>query len=1241
MKRSSGFLVLLLALSAAAQAPRKQIQAVRADAMRLDGRLDEAVWQSAPVMTGFVQRRPDEGAAATDRTEVRFAYDDGALWIGARMHAAEAGKIAAPVTRRDNVSQSEHLLVSLDTFLDRRTAYTFGVTAAGTRVDRYHPSDFESVVETFDPVWEAAVDRDASGWTAEMRIPFSQLRFTATGAQTWGVNVVRIIPTKNESDYWIVVPRQEVGWASRFGDLTGLEVRPSRRVEVLPYASAGTATDYNAGADIKAGIGPNLTLDAAINPDFGQVEADPAVVNLSAFETIYPERRPFFIEGAQLLRGGGQNYFYSRRIGAADARILGAAKLTGRLASGMSVGALVAATDRNDDVAPRTFFGVFRGQQQFGKSGSTVGLTFTGVDRSLSDDRLAGFLTDRAFAGGADWTLRFLGGQYEVGGYAGASRVDGTAAALARVQRSSARYYQRPDADHVDFDPTRTSLSGYTAGVRAERLGGRHWLWFTSIDATSPGFEINDAGRISSADVVFAYGQLRYRETEPRGVLRDYEVALATENGFNFGGTRTWNALRTDSFITWKNFWGTSITAWMDLPAYSDRATRGGPLMGTARAWVLQGQLYNSRSARNTWLLRAYRGESEFGERTWEVRRHACGAPEPALAALGRAALLPADRSAAVHRARRRPLPLLVHRSRRDRAAAPRELCADAGSHVRDVRRAVRGERPLSRLRPADRAARTHAGPRRGRPRPRLQRPLVPQQRRAALGVAPGQHDVRRLAAGPQRSPRRLHRPFLRPRPDAQRVRRQHPDDQGELLDPAMNQWAVGSWQMAEEQPRAPLPTACRRVPTLPKDPAMKTLIAVAILLFAFSSRADLPRRGAAGLAVATENNRAVVRDVFPGTAAEKAGLAKGDAILSIDGERVATASDVTSRLAKRKVGDQVRVEYQRGEEARFLTLVMQAWPMETSSEYDVTYGEVSADGNRYRTIATKPKGNGPFPTVFIVQGVGCGSVDNPPPGHSYRSFVQSLTKRGLATFRVDKPGSGDSEGGPCPSASFDTEVNAYRAGLATLKGNVFLFGHSMGGVMAPLIAKKGTARGIIIYGSVSRSWSAYTLDNVRRQMRLRGAPFEEIAEEEKASERFNTMFYVEKQPLEKIVAAHPEYRERFPDGKTYAAGKDGKYFQDLYAHGLVGAWKATDAALLAVWGASDFLTDGSEHEWIAAAVNSWRPGTARYVKLDGIDHWMRKAPDQAASVNGGPEGAEYDDRLAELIEKFVKEKSK
>ena len=412
----------------------------------------------------------------------------------------------------------------------------------------------------------------------------------------------------------------------------------------------------------------------------------------------------------------------------------------------------------------------------------------------------------------------------------------------------------------------------------------------------------------------------------------------------------------------------------------------------------------------------------------------------------------------------------------------------------------------------------------------------------------------------------------------------------------------------------------------------------VLLVLLSLSIHAELPRRGAVGLGLAADANRVVVRDAFPNLPAAKAGLKPGDVLLSLNGKAVTTPAEVTGPLSRIKAGESVRVEYLRDGETRTATLTLQEWPRETSDVYDATYGEVSADGNRYRTILAKPKGAGPFPTVFIIQGVGCGSIENPPPGHSYRALIESLARRGIATLRVDKPGIGDSEGGPCAAADFHTEVRAYRAALASLKDakDVFLFGHSMGGIMAPLVADAAPLRGIAVYGTTYNSWLQYTLENQRRQQRLQGDSFESIAEDERRAEKFVMLFYVQKQPLEKILAENPVYREGFPDDGTFAAGKQGQYFQQLYDVELAKAWKATNVPVLAIWGASDFLTDGQEHEWLAAAVNSWRPGTARYVRLDGIDHFLRKAVDQAASMKNGPAGSEYDDRLAETLAAFV-----
>ncbi len=570
--------------------PPKTAEAMRlAQAVNLDGKLDDPVWRQGTPVSGFIQKDPKEGTPASEKTLVWFAYDDEAFYVGARMHIAPE-KIRCLVSRRDQAGISERIVVSLDTYLDRRTAYSFGITAAGTRIDYYHSSDDEYNRDySYDPVWEAKTGRDSLGWTAEMRIPFSQLRFNAKDVQTWGFNLNRWVPALNEDDYYVYIPKNETGWSSRFASLNGIgAIKPSRRVEVAPYAASdATVTgdrDANdpfddgknlvgrTGADLKVGLGPNLTLDAAVNPDFGQVEADPAVVNLSAFEITFNEKRPFFTEGSQLLQGNGPAYFYSRRIGAPPSgpasgdyvdrpkvsTILGAAKLSGRFASGLSLGLLTAVTDKEFaktydagsqtydkiQIAPRAGFGILRLQQEFGSSASTVGLSLTGMGRDLSESQaLYQRLTHRAFSGGSDWNIRFNKGEYVLSGSLGFSHVEGDSNAIRRIQTSSAHYYQRPDADHVELDPSRTSLSGYQGALRFNKNGGKHWLWSASIAAESPGFELNDVGRLGTADDIDYFGSLRYRENEPGKIFRNYQLALYLANGWNFGGTRQYTTL--------------------------------------------------------------------------------------------------------------------------------------------------------------------------------------------------------------------------------------------------------------------------------------------------------------------------------------------------------------------------------------------------------------------------------------------------------------------------------------------------------------------------------------------------------------------------------------------------------------------------------------------------------------------------------------------------------------------------
>ncbi len=676
-------LILIFPATVPAQQPengavRKQAVAARvADgAIRLDGRLDEAAWVGAAPLTGFIQKEPVEGAAPTEQMDVRIVYDSGGIYVGARMYNRARVPIQAPMGRRDDVEdQAEHILVSFDTFHDRRTAYAFGVSSNGVRIDRFYPSDDEETFdEGFDPVWQARTSIEAESWTAELWIPLSQLRFAASEEQVWGLNVQRFTPTLNELDYWIAVPRTQRGWASYFGELRGIEgIRPTRRIELLPYVAGASTVDgtrdpgnpfddglaRRVGADLKMGLGPNLTLEATVNPDFGQVEADPAEVNLSAFETFFAEKRPFFTEGAGLFAlKGANNFFYSRRIGAPPtapvagdyvdypqtSTIATAAKLTGRLASGTSVGLIGAVTTEESArrsnlgsatidefrVAPWTTYGLARVQQEFGPSGSTAGVLATFVHRDfVSDDPLERLLSRRAFTVAGDSILRFKGGEYELSSYGGFTYVEGSAEAIGRIQRASSHFLQRPDRTGFRYDPTRTSMAGYKAGGMFERRGGRHWLWSALTDFEAPGFETNDMGRLNFADGIRFDTALRYRETIPGKVFRSYVIGASQRNEWSFDGQRQGGNVRADATLTFLNFWAATLATGPNFRILDQRLTRGGPLMSAPRGWTTTATLKNRLAAQTAWNTSLTRTVDELDGDLWNLSGGVSFRPAP------------------------------------------------------------------------------------------------------------------------------------------------------------------------------------------------------------------------------------------------------------------------------------------------------------------------------------------------------------------------------------------------------------------------------------------------------------------------------------------------------------------------------------------------------------------------------------------------------------------------------------
>ncbi len=600
---------------------------VTGDAPEIDGRLDDQVWRDAPVVTGFLQKTPVEGAPPSNRTEVMFAFDGEFLYVGATNYIAGPDDVSSIITRRDRSGASDRIIISLDSYRDRRTAYSFSITAGGVRSEYYHGSDDEYDRDySYDPVWKARSQVYDDRWTAEMKIPFSQLRFNDLEEQTWGLNINRYMPLRREDLYWIVVPEQESGWSSRMGTLTGIrDIHPSTRIELLPYVAGRariaddvdpddpyTSTvdlDARAGLDATIGLGPNLTINAAINPDFGQVEADPAEVNLSAFETFFSERRPFFVEGAGLFSYNGARHYYSRRIGGAprgrvstpalytdepeNSTILGAAKLTGRLPSGLSIGVLSAVTEREygryidlasgeeetEEVEPLAYYGVARLAQEFNDGEAMIGGIGTVVLRDTDPAGMIGpSLPSRAFTGGFDWIIPLFDGVYRVDGNIAASHVVGHEDAILRLQRHSTRYFQRPDADYVELDSGRTSLSGFAGSMEFQKVEGA-WTWELAAAIESPEYELNDAGRLSSADDIDFWGDLGYRQTTPGSFYQSWNSSVDWSVAWNFGGVRTSTTASADINITWKNFYYNYLGGGFNDRGLSDTKTRGGPLM--------------------------------------------------------------------------------------------------------------------------------------------------------------------------------------------------------------------------------------------------------------------------------------------------------------------------------------------------------------------------------------------------------------------------------------------------------------------------------------------------------------------------------------------------------------------------------------------------------------------------------------------------------------------------------------
>lgn len=634
--------------------------------LTLDGRLDEAAWARATPATGLLQSQPEEGAPATVPTEVRFLFDDRALYIGARM--TQPGGVVSPLARRDqlldasgdngsfNSLTTDKLVVRLDPYHNHLDDAWFEINPAGARGDQFNGD------ASWDPVWEAASRVDSAGWTAEMRIPFSQLRFSPDSVQTWGLQIWRYVDASNEQAVWAFRRRNEAGGPAFYGHLEGLRIPDQpRQLEVLPYVVTGSrferaapgdpyARDHEmkltVGADLKYLLTTNLTLDATLNPDFGQVEVDPATLNLSAFETFYDEKRPFFVAGRSAFGFGGMRCmfctnaaglgaFYSRRIGRSpqlqgivdaaatyadtpeNTSILAAAKITGRTDAGYTIGVLDALTGRETArflpavgaeeaeqvVEPLTNYFVGRVKKEFRGGGTTFGGILTSTARRIGDPLVREHLRSHAEAGGVDWYHTWSGRRYSWMGSALVSNVGGSAGAIGRTQRSSARYFQRPDRTvgsdglfDAAYDPGATVLRGYGMFTRVGKDNGT-FTWEAMGNVRSPGFEVNDLAFLSRADYVWLNANVGASWTTPTSWYRSFFTSFGGAAQQNYDGDRTQANLQ--AFAGWElpNYWNIRAFTILDAPSLDDRLTRGGPVV--KRAGFNMGHFQVSTDARS------------------------------------------------------------------------------------------------------------------------------------------------------------------------------------------------------------------------------------------------------------------------------------------------------------------------------------------------------------------------------------------------------------------------------------------------------------------------------------------------------------------------------------------------------------------------------------------------------------------------------------------------------------------
>ena len=602
----------------------------------IDGLIDEEVWDIVSWSGDFTQREPYEYEPPSQATSVKVLYDNNNLYVAIRAFDSDPDKIERRLTRRDSF-EGDWVGIGIDSYNDKLTGFTFAVNAAGVKGDAIIANDTDFDI-TWDPVWYVKVSIDDLGWIAEMKIPYNQLRFAKIEDHIWGFEVIRQLFRKEELSLWQMIPVDAAGWVSNWGTLEGINnINPKKEVEIVPYGmikyetyekedgnpfATGSDWGYNAGVDGKIAITNDLTLNFTANPDFGQVEADPSEVNLSAFETFFEEKRPFFVEGNNIynypLTGGDgpfsrDNLFYSRRIGIqphyypdlddeeyADApeftTILGAVKLSGKTKNGWSIGILESLTkeekaiiDNNGDqrrevIEPMTNFFNTRIQKDLNEGNTQIGGMFTATNRFISDSTL-NFLPTSAYTSGIDFSNFWMDKSYYLSAKATVSIVNGSKEAISEIQESPQHYFQRPDASHLKVDTTITSLRGSGGTVEGGKVGGGHWSMGGWTTWRSPGLELNDMGYMRQSDFINQVVWAGYRIWEPFSIFRSVNLNVAAWSGLDFSGLLLYTGLNLNVNTQFKNYWrfGTGVNR--EGEDINRHELRGGPALRAPGAW--------------------------------------------------------------------------------------------------------------------------------------------------------------------------------------------------------------------------------------------------------------------------------------------------------------------------------------------------------------------------------------------------------------------------------------------------------------------------------------------------------------------------------------------------------------------------------------------------------------------------------------------------------------------------------